>query len=151
EGVEAAHVGRLIARYILRMSLVALRTSSRGGPARDRTGRHGDAAGGGATAFLPTTRDEMRARGWGELDVLIGPGDADVDHPAFGPVLVARFLEGRGYRVGIVAQPRWNDADGTSAASPRRGQFLGDVARMGRPRLFVGVAAGNLDSMLNKL
>src|SRR5215471_9120742 len=79
----------------------------------------------------------MDARGWHELDVLIVTGDAYVDHPAFGPILVARFLEGRGYKVGIVAQPRWD--------SPA------DVARMGRPRLFVGISAGNLDSMLNKL
>ena len=79
----------------------------------------------------------MEARGWDELDVLIVTGDAYVDHPAFGPVLIARFLEGRGYRVGLVAQPRWDRPD--------------DVLAMGRPRLFVGVSAGNLDSMLNKL
>ena len=79
----------------------------------------------------------MRARGWDELDVLVVTGDAYVDHPAFGPVLVARFLAGRGLRVGMVAQPRWTTVE--------------DVARMGRPRLFVGVSAGNLDSMLNKL
>src|SRR5512134_162822 len=88
-------------------------------------------------AFLPTTREEMDARGWDALDVLIVTGDAYVDHPAFGPVLIARFLEGRGFRVGIVAQPRWDRPD--------------DVLRMGRPRLFAGVSAGNLDSMLNKL
>ena len=88
-------------------------------------------------SFLPTTREEMTARGWTELDILIVTGDAYVDHPAFGPVLIARFLEGRGYKVGIVAQPRWDNPD--------------DIARMGRPRLYVGVAAGNLDSMLNKL
>jgi uncharacterized radical SAM protein YgiQ len=88
-------------------------------------------------AFLPTTRAEMRARGWDELDILIVSGDAYVDHPAFGPVLIARFLEGRGYRVGFIAQPRWDAPD--------------DIARMGPPRLFVGVSAGNLDSMLNKL
>jgi uncharacterized radical SAM protein YgiQ len=79
----------------------------------------------------------MEGRGWEELDVLLVTGDAYVDHPAFGPVLIARFLEGRGYRVGIVAQPRWNDT--------------ADIARMGAPRLFVGISAGNLDSMLNKL
>src|SRR5580700_7171465 len=106
-------------------SLAQVRTSSRGGPARD------------LKAFLPTTREEMAARGWTELDVLIVTGDAYVDHPAFGPVLIARFLAGRGYRVGIVAQPRWTGVE--------------DIARMGRPRLFVGVSAGNLDSMLNKL
>jgi uncharacterized radical SAM protein YgiQ len=88
-------------------------------------------------AFLPTTREEMTARGWSELDILIITGDAYVDHPAFGPVLIARFLEGRGYKVGIVAQPRWDSID--------------DIARMGTPRLFVGISAGNLDSMLNKL
>jgi len=87
--------------------------------------------------FLPTTRAEMEARGWNQLDVLIVTGDAYVDHPAFGPILIARFLEGRGYKVGVVAQPRWD--------SPA------DIARMGAPRLFVGIAAGNLDSMLNKL
>jgi uncharacterized radical SAM protein YgiQ len=79
----------------------------------------------------------MRARGWDELDVLIVTGDAYVDHPAFGPILVARFLEGRGYRVGVIAQPDWRNP--------------ADVSRMGAPRLFVGISAGNLDSMLNKL
>ena len=79
----------------------------------------------------------MRARGWDELDILIITGDAYVDHPAFGPILIARFLEGRGYRVGVIAQPDWRSAD--------------DILRMGRPRLFVGISAGNLDSMLNKL
>ena len=100
-----------------------------------RTGKHGPPAQG--PRFLPTTRAEMDARGWDELDVLIVTGDAYVDHPAFGPILIARFLEGRGYKVGVVAQPRWDRPD--------------DVARMGAPRLFVGVSAGNLDSMLNKL
>src|ERR1700753_2977630 len=107
------------------MALGPLRTSSRGTVARD------------LKAVLPTCREELRAGAWDELDVLIVTGDAYVDHPAFGPVLVARFLEGRGYRVGIVAQPPWTTPD--------------DIARMGRPRLFVAVAAGNLDSMLNKL
>ena len=88
-------------------------------------------------AFLPTTREEMEARGWDELDILIVSGDAYVDHPAFGPVLIARFLEARGFKVGFIAQPRWDNAE--------------DVLRMGAPRLFVGVSAGNLDSMLNKL
>jgi uncharacterized radical SAM protein YgiQ len=105
--------------------LVELRRSARGPGARD------------LKAFLPTTREEMDARGWKELDILIVTGDAYVDHPAFGPILIARFLEGRGYRVGVAAQPRWDNPD--------------DIARMGRPRLFVGVSAGNLDSMLNKL
>ncbi len=86
---------------------------------------------------LPTTRAEMRARGWDELDILIVNGDAYVDHPAFGAALIGRFLEGRGYRVGMIAQPDWRDT--------------ADVTRMGAPRLFVGITAGNLDSMLNKL
>jgi uncharacterized radical SAM protein YgiQ len=79
----------------------------------------------------------MAERGWSELDILIVTGDAYVDHAAFGPILIARFLEGRGYKVGVVAQPDWRNVD--------------DITRMGRPRLFVGVSAGNLDSMLNKL
>ena len=88
-------------------------------------------------AFLPTTREEMDARGWDALDVLLINGDAYVDHPAFGAALIGRFLAGRGLRVGIISQPRW---DGPA-----------DFQRLGRPRLFVGVTAGNLDSMLNKL
>jgi uncharacterized radical SAM protein YgiQ len=87
--------------------------------------------------FLPTTRADMDARGWDQLDIIIVSGDAYVDHPAFGPVLIARFLEGRGFRVGFIAQPDWR--------SPA------DFARLGRPRLYFGVAAGNLDSMLNRL
>ncbi len=105
--------------------LVALRTGKKGRDALPRS------------AFLPTNREEMRVLGWDELDVLIVTGDAYVNHPAFGPILVARFLAGRGYRVGVVAQPDW------------RGPA--DVSRMGAPRLFVGISAGNLDSMLNKL
>ena len=87
--------------------------------------------------FLPTTREEMHQRGWDRLDVLLVNGDAYVDHPAFGAALIGRFLEGRGFKVGIISQPRWDDPS--------------DVARMGAPRLFVGITAGNLDSMLNKL
>jgi uncharacterized radical SAM protein YgiQ len=87
--------------------------------------------------FLPTTRADLDERGISELDILIITGDAYVDHPAFGPVLIARFLEARGFKVGVIAQPDWH--------SPK------DIARMGRPKLFVGVTAGNLDSMLNKL
>jgi uncharacterized radical SAM protein YgiQ len=87
--------------------------------------------------FLPTTREEMDARGWDQLDVLLVSGDAYVDHPAFGVSLIGRFLEGRGYRVGMIAQPDWRSTD--------------DMLRLGTPRLFVGVTAGNLDSMLNKL
>ena len=87
--------------------------------------------------FLPTNRAEMQARGWDELDIVIVSGDAYVDHPAFGPVLIARFLEGRGFRVGILPQPDWQSAEPFRA--------------LGKPRLFFGVSAGNLDSMLNRL
>ncbi|UQA55709.1 YgiQ family radical SAM protein [Polyangium aurulentum] len=87
--------------------------------------------------FLPTTREEMAARGWSELDVLLVSGDAYVDHPAFGAAIIGRFLEARGFRVGIIAQPDWRSTD--------------DLLRMGVPRLFVGITAGNMDSMLNKL
>src|SRR3954469_23885971 len=89
------------------------------------------------SAFLPTTREEMLARGWDGIDILIVSGDAYVDHPAFGPVLIARFLERRGFKVGFIAQPDWRSPE--------------SLLVMGRPRLFVGVSAGNLDSMLNKL
>jgi uncharacterized radical SAM protein YgiQ len=89
------------------------------------------------SAFLPTTREEMAARGWDQLDILIVNGDAYVDHPAFGGALIGRFLEARGFKVGMIAQPRWDT--------------LTDFLVMGAPRLFVGITAGNLDSMLNKL
>src|SRR5438552_18363099 len=86
-------------------------------------------------AFLPTTMDEVRARGWDGLDVVIVSGDAYVDHPAFGPVLIARFLEGRGLRVGFLAQPDWGSLD--------------DFRRLGRPRLHLRIAVGNLASVPN--
>ena len=79
----------------------------------------------------------MQARGWDQLDIVIVSGDAYVDHPAFGPVLIARFLEGRGFKVGIIPQPDWKSAEPFRA--------------LGKPRLFFGVSAGNLDSMLNRL
>ena len=90
-----------------------------------------------AHPFLPTCRADLDARGWDAVDIAIVTGDAYVDHPAFGPVLIARFLEGRGFRVGIISQPDWHSAEPWRA--------------LGRPRLFFGVAAGNLDSMLNRL
>ncbi len=79
----------------------------------------------------------MAERGWDELDIIIISGDAYVDHPAFGPPLIARFLEGRGYRVGLIAQPDWQSAEPFKV--------------LGKPRLFFGIAAGNMDSMLNRL
>ena len=90
-----------------------------------------------AHPFLPITRADMQARGWEQCDIIIVTGDAYVDHPAFGPVLIARFLEGRGFKVGLIPQPDWHSAEPFKALGP--------------PRLFFGVAAGNLDSMLNRL
>jgi uncharacterized radical SAM protein YgiQ len=79
--------------------------------------------------------EEMAARGWSELDVLLVTGDAYVDHPAFGAAVIGRVLEAQGLRVGICAQPDWR--------TPR------DIARLGKPRLFVGITAGAMDSMVN--
>ena len=85
--------------------------------------------------FLPVSRADMDRRGWDELDFLLITGDAYVDHPSFGHAIIARWLERKGYRVGIVSQPDWRSTE--------------DFARMGRPRLGVMLSAGNLDSMLN--
>jgi uncharacterized radical SAM protein YgiQ len=85
--------------------------------------------------FLPTTKAEMAARGWDALDVLMVTGDAYVDHPTFGAAVIGRVLEADGLRVGIIAQPDWTDPASFEV--------------MGRPRLFCGVTAGNLDSMLS--
>ncbi|PZR03593.1 MAG: YgiQ family radical SAM protein [Archangium gephyra] len=90
-----------------------------------------------AHPFLPVTRADLDARGWDQCDIVIISGDAYVDHPAFGPPLIARFLEGRGFKVGIIPQPDWQSAEAFKA--------------LGKPRLFFGVAAGNMDSMLNRL
>src|SRR5436305_6227089 len=85
--------------------------------------------------FLPTTREEMQWKGWDELDVLLISGDAYVDHPTFGIPCLGRWLERLGLRVGIICQPRWSSPE--------------DFLRMGRPRLFVGVSSGTVDSMIN--
>jgi uncharacterized radical SAM protein YgiQ len=85
--------------------------------------------------FLPVSRKDMEERGWDELDFLVVSGDAYVDHPSFGHAIIARVLEGEGYRVGILAQPEYHSPEA----------FL----VLGRPRLGVLVSAGNLDSMLN--
>jgi uncharacterized radical SAM protein YgiQ len=84
---------------------------------------------------LPASRAEMKARGWDYVDVLFVTGDAYVDHPAFAMGILGRVLEAAGYRVAILSQPDWRSAD------PWR-QF-------GPPRLFVGISAGNMDSMIN--
>ena len=89
------------------------------------------------TDFLPTTRKEMELRGWDEVDVVLFSGDAYVDHPSFGAAVIGRILEADGLRVAIVPQPNWRDD-------------LRDFRKMGRPRLFFGVTAGCMDSMVNK-
>ncbi|NLO44806.1 MAG: YgiQ family radical SAM protein [Candidatus Cloacimonetes bacterium] len=86
-------------------------------------------------AFFPTNLDELKARNWDRADVILITGDAYIDHPSFGAALLARVLEKEGYKVGIIAQPDWK--------SDR------DFLRLGTPRLFFGVTAGNMDSMVN--
>ncbi|MFZ3171259.1 MAG: YgiQ family radical SAM protein [Carboxydocellales bacterium] len=85
--------------------------------------------------FLPISREDMDARGWHYLDILIITGDAYVDHPSFGAAIIGRVLESKGYKVGIIAQPNW--------------QGTGDFKVLGKPRLAVFITAGNLDSMVN--
>ena len=87
-------------------------------------------------AWLPITRDEMLARGWTEVDVVIVSGDAYVDHPAFGTAVIARVIENAGFTVAIVPQPNWKDD-------------LRDFRKFGKPKLCFAVAAGNMDSMVN--
>lgn len=89
------------------------------------------------TDFLPTTKKEVELREWGELDVILFSGDAYIDHPAFGVSVIGRVLEAAGYRVAIIPQPDWH------------GDFR-DFKKLGRPRLFFGVSAGAMDSMVNK-
>jgi len=90
----------------------------------------------GPAPFLPMNRAEMELLGWDSCDIVIVTGDAYVDHPSFGMAVIGRVLEAQGFRVGIVAQPDWNSADSFKA--------------LGRPNLFFGVAAGNMDSMINR-
>lgn len=85
--------------------------------------------------FLPVTRQDMKKRGWEELDFLYISGDAYVDHPSFGHAIISRVLDALGYRVGIIAQPDWRTCE--------------DFKKLGRPRLGVLISAGNIDSMVN--
>ena len=84
--------------------------------------------------FLPVTREEMDKLGWSEPDILLVSGDAYVDHPACGPALLGRLLVAHGFRVALVTQPAWTDSK--------------DISALGRPRLFAGITAGSMDSML---
>ena len=85
--------------------------------------------------FLPTTAQELSARGIGQLDFVYIIGDAYVDHPSFGPAIISRVLENHGYTVGIISQPDWHSAE--------------EFRRLGRPRLAFLISAGNIDSMVN--
>ncbi|MBQ6653592.1 MAG: YgiQ family radical SAM protein [Prevotella sp.] len=89
------------------------------------------------TDFLPTTKKECELRGWDELDIILFSGDAYVDHPSFGAAVIGRVLESEGYRVAIVPQPDWH------------GDYR-DFKKLGRPRVFFGIAPGCMDSMVNK-
>jgi len=90
----------------------------------------------GAAPELPMSRAEMDALGWDSCDVIIVTGDAYVDHPSFGMAVIGRTLEAQGYRVGIIAQPAWDSAEPFKV--------------LGKPNLYFGIAAGNMDSMINR-
>ncbi|MBU2977108.1 YgiQ family radical SAM protein [Alteromonas sp. C1M14] len=90
----------------------------------------------GAAPFLPMSKAEMDELGWDSCDVILVTGDAYVDHPSFGMAVVGRVLEAHGFRVGIISQPDWTSKD--------------DFMKLGRPNLYFGVTAGNMDSMINR-
>ena len=90
----------------------------------------------GTAPYLPMSRQEMDDLGWDSCDIIIVCGDAYVDHPSFGMAVMGRFLESQGFRVGIIAQPDWRSAEAFKA--------------LGKPNLFFGVSAGNMDSMINR-
>lgn len=88
------------------------------------------------TEFLPITPEEVKARGWDAVDVVLVTGDAYVDHPSFAMAILGRVLEAQDYRVAILSQPGWRNC--------------ADFKKFGKPRLFFGISAGNMDSMINK-
>ena len=90
-----------------------------------------------ASEFLPMSPEEVKARGWKELDIILVTGDAYVDHSSFGTAIIGRVLEDAGFRVGIIAQPRWDNSE--------------DFKKLGKPRLFFSLSAGNTDSMVSNL
>ena len=85
--------------------------------------------------YLPVCREDMDRRGWDACDFVYVSGDAYVDHPSFGPAIISRLLEARGYKVGIIAQPDWKNPE--------------SIQILGKPRLGFLVSAGNMDSMVN--
>ncbi|HQY39658.1 MAG TPA: YgiQ family radical SAM protein, partial [Giesbergeria sp.] len=90
----------------------------------------------GTAPFLPMSRAEMEQLGWDSCDIVLVTGDAYIDHPSFGMAVIGRTLEAQGFRVGIIAQPDWQSAEPFKA--------------LGKPNLFWGVTAGNMDSMINR-
>ena len=86
--------------------------------------------------YLPMSRDEMDQLGWDSCDIIIVTGDAYVDHPSFGMAVIGRLLEAQGFRVGIISQPSWDSAD--------------PFKILGKPNLFFGITAGNMDSLINR-
>ena len=90
----------------------------------------------GPAPYLPMSRAEMGDLGWDSCDIIIVTGDAYVDHPSFGMAVIGRLLEAQGFRVGIIAQPDWDSAE--------------PFKILGKPNLFFGIAAGNMDSMINR-
>src|SRR6201999_2968023 len=106
-------------------------------PAREISGyRKYWAARFGTAPFLPMSRAEMETLGWDSCDIIIVTGDAYVDHPSFGMAIIGRLWEAQGFRVGIIAQPDWTNPDSFKI--------------LGKPNLFFGVTAGNMDSMVNR-
>ncbi len=89
-----------------------------------------------AAPFLPMSRKEMEKLGWDSCDIIIVTGDAYVDHPSFGMAVIGRMLESQGFRVGIISQPDWSNKN--------------DFMKLGKPNLYFGVTAGNMDSMINR-
>lgn len=90
----------------------------------------------GTAPFLPMSREEMDVLGWDSCDVILVTGDAYVDHPSFGMAVMGRMLESQGFRVGIIAQPDWNNPQ--------------DFMKLGKPNFYFGVTGGNMDSMINR-
>jgi uncharacterized radical SAM protein YgiQ len=90
----------------------------------------------GAAPVLPMSRAEMDVLGWDSCDIIIVTGDAYIDHPSFGMAVIGRTLEAQGFRVGVIAQPDWQSVDAFKV--------------LGKPNLFFGVTAGNMDSMINR-
>ena len=90
----------------------------------------------GTAPFLPMSRNEMETLGWDSCDIIIVTADAYVDHPSFGMAVVGRLLEAQGFRVGIISQPKWDNAEAFKS--------------LGKPNLFFGVTGGNMDSLINR-